>query len=127
MEALLAQAVLLNRTRGWKSHPQLLRFKNHRTPILAIGHYLLKIHEEAERRGYSFDKSKINKLRKIVEKIKLTKGQLFYEFNILKDRIRKRDPMKYREILKLEEEGVHIEPHPLFTLVEGDVEPWEKS
>ncbi len=63
----------------------------------------------------------------IVEKIKLTKGQLFYEFNILKDRIRKRDPIKHREILELEEEGVNIEPHPLFTLVEGDVEPWEKS
>ena len=127
MEALLAQAVLLNRTRGWKSHPQLLRFKNHRVPVFAIGYYLLKIHEEARRRGYSFDLSKINRPRGIVEKIKLTNGQLFYEFKILKERMKKRDPMKYREILKLEEEGDCVEPHPLFTLVEGDVEPWERS
>jgi len=127
MEALLAQAVLLDRTRGWKSHPQLLRFKNHGAPIFAIGYYLLKIHEEADGRGYSFDKSKIMKPREIAEKIKLTEGQMFYELKILKERMEKRNPMKYREIVKLEEEGERIEPHPLFKLIKGDVEPWERS
>lgn len=50
-EGLLAQAVLLNKTKRWKNHPQLLRFKNHKDPISAIGFYLLKIYEEAQRGG----------------------------------------------------------------------------
>ena len=36
---------------GRKNHPQLQRFKNHDNPIHAIGFYLVKIYEEADRRG----------------------------------------------------------------------------
>lgn len=126
-EALLAQAVLLNRTRGWKNHPQLLRFKNHRTPISAIGYYLLEIHGEARRRGYSYDKSKIVESVETVEPITITDGQLIYELVILKERLKKRDPKKYGELLKLEEAESRPKPHPIFIVIEGEVEPWERS
>ena len=60
-EALLAQAVLSNRTKGWKNHPQLVRFKGHIDPVSAVGFYLLRIHEEASQRRYNYDISKIKK------------------------------------------------------------------
>ena len=126
-EALLAQVVLLNKTKGWKKHPQLLRFKNHRNPISAIGYYLLKIHEEARRRGYTYDKSKIVEPVETVEPINITEGQLIYELEILKERLKQRDPKNYRELLKLEEAESRPKPHPIFIVIEGDVEPWEKS
>jgi len=127
MEALLAQAVLLNLTKGWKKHPQLWRFTNHRTPISAIGYYLLKIYEEAEGRGYNYDRSKIKKPVEMIEPISITEGQLIYEFKLLKNRLKVRDPEKYRELLKLENIGGYPRPHPIFIVTGGDVEPWEKS
>jgi hypothetical protein len=126
-ESLLAQKVLLNHTRGWKNHPQLYRFKEHESPIAAIGFYLLEIYLEAERRGYSFDKSKIIKPTEKVKKIKISESQLRYEFNILKERLKKRDPNKYFELPNFKEHGRSPEPHLLFFLIEGDVEPWERS
>ncbi len=125
-EGLLAQAVLLNRTKGWKNHSQLSRFKSHGYPILAIGFYLLKIYEEGCRRGYHYDKSRIIKIVDRVEPIKVTKGQLLFELEILKERLRERDTMKFRE-LELETSRCYPRPHPIFEVVDGEVEPWEKT
>ena len=127
-EGLLAQAVLLGKTKGWKSHSHLLRFKNHEKPVYAIGFYLLKIYEEANSRGHRYSKLKIVKLSENVSPIKVTKGQLLYEFHILKDRLKNRAPNKYKAVLKKIERKEHTpQPHPLFIMVEGEVEPWEKS
>jgi hypothetical protein len=60
-EALLAQAVLSNKTRGYKQHPQLLRFKTCTNPSLQICNYLRSIHGEAVRRGYNFDEAKLGR------------------------------------------------------------------
>ena len=38
-EALLAQAVLRGATRGYRRHPQLIRFQNHEEPQAAIAAY----------------------------------------------------------------------------------------
>ena len=54
-EALLAKAVLRGETRGYRHHPQLLRFQAHAAPRSAINAYLAAIHDEASERGYSFD------------------------------------------------------------------------
>ena len=40
-EALLAQAVLLGRTRGYTRHPQLQRFQTAADPVACIADYLL--------------------------------------------------------------------------------------
>ena len=42
-EALLAKAVLADRTRGYRHHPQLQRFRAHPRPIAAINAYLAVI------------------------------------------------------------------------------------
>lgn len=127
-EGLLAQAVLLGKTKGWKNHSHLLRFKNHEKPVSAIGFYLLKIYEEANIRGYRYSKFKIFEPSENVRPIKVTKGQLLYEFHDLKERLKNRAPNKYKEVLKkTERKEHHPQPHPLFIVVDGEVELWEKS
>ena len=58
-EALLAQKVLQGGTKGYKHHPQLLRFSETKNPPAALASYLKAVHEESVRRGYKFDVSKI--------------------------------------------------------------------
>ena len=126
-EGLLAQVVILGRTNGWKNHPQLIRFQNHKNPISAIGFYLLKLWEEAHKRGYNYDRSKIIKIAKKVKPIEVTKGQLLFEFSILKERLKRRSQVKFQEIQNLEKLETYPNPHPLFVVMEGGVAPWEKS
>jgi hypothetical protein len=119
-EALLAKAVLGGRTKGYRHHPQLERFKEAKTPLNAINAYLFAVWEEAVRRGYAFDRSKIE--FSVHERIPVTTGQLQYEMNHLKRKLEKRSPRKARELDDISEP----EPHPLFFVVEGEIAPWEK-
>lgn len=121
-EGLLAHAVLSDTTQGYKRHPQLERFKGCSTPIAAIDSYLWYVHEESMRRGYHFD---LNKLGPRVDcpKIPVTIGQLQYELEILKIKLKSRDANKYREIHSI----LKPEPNPLFEVVSGSIEPWEKA
>ena len=77
-EGLLAQAVLRGTTKGYKNHPQLDRFKTHPKPLMAIAYYLYEVSEEATRRGYIFDTSKIG-LTGNTPAIQTTSGQLEFE------------------------------------------------
>ena len=126
-EGLLAQSVLGGKTKGWKYHPQLDRFKNTQNPMLTIGYYLLKVFEESQRRTYHYDYSKIMMPVNTVHKIPVTAGQLEYEYKILKARIKTRSPSKYHALIQIERSDQHPEPHPLFVVVKGEVEYWEKT
>ena len=120
-ETLLAQAVLRGETRGYRNHPQLDRFKNHSAPLAAISRYLKAIHEEAEARGYSFDKNKIKPTRKAVT-LTVTSGQMAYEWAHLMAKLAERNPAlhgKWRDL------GLP-EAHPLFEVQAGEVEAWER-
>lgn len=122
-EGLLAQAVLKGKTKGYKNHPQLNRFKGCKNPLEAICAYLKEIASEAEKRGYNFSKEKLGcKGSNIVQKIRVKKGQLEYEFAHLKNKLRKRDR---RWLAKIENIKM-IEPHPLFKATKGGIESWEK-
>ena len=72
-EGLLAQAVLAGRTRGYTQHPQLNRFRSQNDPCAAVSSYLHHVVDEAERRGYSFDRSKLPTIA-ATESIELTNG-----------------------------------------------------
>ena len=120
-EALLAQAVLRGETRGYKHHPQLLRFAQTKNPPAALAAYLKAVHDEAVRRGYHFDGTKIGAVRSR-QKIKETRGQLFYEWRHLKQKLKKRDPARLREVATLKIPA----PHPLFKIIPGKVREWEK-
>lgn len=119
-ETLLAQKVLLGQTKGYRSHPQLKRFKSHADPLAAIGAYLQAVQLEATQRGYNFDASKI--LHKgSAAKIPVTEGQVAYELGHLKAKLKLRDAPTYAKLVQAGSPSVH----PLFRLIAGDVEDWE--
>ena len=118
-EALLAKAVLQNRTRGYRAHPQLNRFREHERPVAAINTYLVGLLVEARERGYKFDASKARGPRTDV-RISATSGQLCYEWSHLLRKLRERAPEVYRVARKSEPEA-----HDLFRLVAGPVAEWE--
>jgi hypothetical protein len=116
-EGLLAQAVLLGETRGYKHHPQLVRFSE----IAAIAEYLRIVHAESVCRGYNFAAGKIHRSRK-AGLIPVTRGQVEFEWNHLMSKLAKRDPVRQAMLKKVKRPAVH----PLFRVVPGDVEGWEK-
>lgn len=120
-EGLLARKVLQRETRGYKNHPQLYRFNANLQPRVAIDCYLRYVYEEAVRRGYHFDAAKIG-LKQQCLRIPLTNGQLRYELNHLKTKLRLRDPARYKKILAVKKPRVH----PLFKVIAGGIETWEK-
>jgi hypothetical protein len=119
-EALLAQAVLRGRTRGYRHHPQLTRFRAAPSPIAAIATYLRCIQAEATTRGYTFDHRKIARTapaRCIAE----TNGQLAYEWDHLCRKLQARSPAHHKSIRATK----RPKAHPLFILVRGEVREWE--
>lgn len=123
-EGLLAQKVLQGKTKGYKNHPQLERFKNNSDPMFAIGHYLHFIWKEAESRGYNYDYDKILYYSKSIKKIQTNCGQLMYEFIWLQRKLFNRDAEKYYSQYREEK----IVPHPIFEIKEDYylIETWEK-
>lgn len=121
-EALLAQKVLQGGTRGYKHHPQLARFQDHRRPVPALAAFLTGLADEAERRGYHFDTTKISRpvFRGQMEE---TDGQLLFEWRHLRKKLRVRAPAVLRQF-----GDVSVpEPHPLFRIVPGAIREWEKT
>jgi hypothetical protein len=121
-EALLAQAVLRGRTKGYRRHPQLTRFRAAPAPVRAIAFYLRAIRAEAVRRGYRFDAARIAKVRQ-AKPIPATRGQIEYEWEHLKAKLRQRDPTWLARLGAV----ASPTPHPLFRVVPGPVEAWERG
>ena len=121
-EGLLAQAVLAGKTKGYKHHPQLRRFQEAKSPRRLIALYLKQVHAEAELRGYSFDGRKIGRVGGVrLKSLKVSRGQLKYEWTHLTRKLKKRSPKWGRQFAKL----AGPEPHPLFRKTAGGVADWE--
>lgn len=121
-EALLAQKVLKGDTRGYRAHPQLERFRVESAGIAAIATYLEEIYRESVRRGYNFDKNKIAPGR-IRTKIAVSAGQIDFELEHLRSKLRVRDHACFERIAWLKRPLTH----PLFTRIPGPVEEWERG
>ena len=121
-EALLARAVLRGMTKGYRHHPQLARFSAHRFPRAAISAYLGAIHDEASVRGYTFDRSKVGRLRS-VDCIAVTRGQLEFEWQHLLAKVAVRSPEHYRKLRRIRAPQCH----PLVRLRAGQIEAWERG
>lgn len=121
-EGLLAQAVLAERTKGYKNHPQLDRFKAAAPPLRAIGQYLALVQEEATRRGYRFDASKLDEPAGDSIRLTVTDGQIALEREHLMAKLKARSPEDATRL-----EAATVRPHPMFEVVPGPVEPWEKA
>ncbi|WP_200963772.1 pyrimidine dimer DNA glycosylase/endonuclease V [Rothia mucilaginosa] len=153
-ETLLAQKVLRGLTRGYTNHPQLIRFRAHPQPLEAVAAYLSRLADEADARGYSFNRALIgagedstgenredknsaseNSADKAenpyasVVRIPVPLGQLEYELAFLQHKVAGRDPEwehQLRERLAARGELAAC-AHPLFEVVPGAIEPWEKT
>ncbi len=120
-EGLLARAVLRGKTRGYLHHPQLERFRAHRSPRAAINTYLRIIAQEAERRGYAFDRGKLGPGRRRII-LSATEGQLSHEWKHLLSKLRRRSPEWHASLRSVSSP----DSHPLFRIAPGPVEPWER-
>ncbi len=121
-ETLLAQAVLADRTRGYRSHPQLERFRAHDDPLGAVCWYLHGIADEADAGGYRYDRARINRPTFPVALIPVTTGQVDREWWWLRTKLAARSP----DLLRQWAELCRPEPHPSFEVVDGPVAPWER-
>ena len=158
-ETLLAQKVLRGLTRGYMNHPQLIRFRAHPQPLEAVATYLSGLADEADARGYSFNRALIgageddageNSAGKngtsnngtgkncadkaedpyaSVARIPVPLGQLEYELAFLQHKVAGRDPeWEHRLSERLAARGTLAAcAHPLFEVVPGAIEPWEKT
>lgn len=115
-EGLLAKKVLEGATKGYTNHPQLQRFRNHPRSEAAMNYYLHEVANEAEQRGYHFDRSKLQKLDSI-EQLTVTTEQVRYELEHLRNKLLVRDLARV--------DGLAPTVHPLFRVIDGPIESWE--
>ena len=120
-EGLLARAVLSGLTRGYRDHPQLTRFRSSPRPIACLDTYLAVVCDEADRRGYAFDRSKLGRGR-VRGKVTATRDQLAFEWAHLGKKLRQRARPP-----RLIGRSTAPEPHPLFRLVRGPIAEWERG
>ncbi|MBV9080497.1 MAG: DNA lyase [Elusimicrobia bacterium] len=119
-EALLAQKVLAGKTKGYRHHPQLERFRAHSSPRAAIAGYLRAVREDARRRGYRFN-ARLISTRTSRGRVDVTRGQLRYEWGHLRKKLRGRDAAWLARL-----DAFHPRAHPLFRVIAGGVESWER-
>lgn len=123
-ETLLAQKVLRGLTKGYRNHPQLDRFKVSPDPLVYICAYLHGLADEAEARGYNFNRSLVLLAPpEVLPPLEVTEGQIEYEFEFLRKKVQTRDPVWYHNRLTKSPPELL---HPLFVQVPGGIEPWEK-
>jgi hypothetical protein len=120
-EALLAQAVLRGKTKGYVHHPQLHRFQESSSPVGFIAQYLRVVHAEALRRGYRFAAARIGRAR-AEGRLTVSRAQLELEWRHLMEKLRSRDPRRYAELASVNSPR----PHPLFRVARGGVAHWER-
>lgn len=120
-EALLAQAVLHEKTKGYRHHPQLIRFRECRDPLAAISAYLRDVHSEAARRGYRFNGELILDASRPAA-IPETDGQLQFEWEHLGAKLADRN-QAWREA---QYDSRIATSHPLFEIVPGPIREWER-
>lgn len=119
-ETLLAKHVLEGKTKGYTNHPQLNRFKATENPIFAINYYLSEVQKEAEKRGYNFDRTKIDWNFKPIS-IDVNDKQVEYEFQHLLKKLEIRDIQKFENLKNIKK----IKLHPMFKEIKGEIEDWE--
>ena len=121
-ETLLAKHVLEGKTKWYRHHPQLNRFKSSISPLSLINSYLQAILDESLVRWYRFDATKIDTSLITEEILTVTSWQLIYELERLREKLSTRDLDRCLLLPKKDEE---ILLHPLFVMISGPIEDRE--
>ncbi len=122
-EGLLALHVLQNKTTGYRNHPQLQRFKESPSPIRSLSYYLHEVCKEGLYRGYTFNDRKIpkNNFAK-VKAITVTQKQVYYEWQHFKKKLKIRNKSHLKTLVDIDNPA----PHPLFRVIDGEIEQWKR-
>ena len=102
-EALLALKVLEGKTKGYRHHPQLLRFRSKPNPIAYIAEYLREVHVESVARAYHFNFDKIPTEMRTRGRIRESQGQLDYEWSHFMKKIGTRQPSLHQKLKSISE------------------------
>lgn len=121
-EGLLARTVLAGKTHGYRNHPQLRRFREVVDPLATLDAYLWEVVKEGRARGFRLDVEKLGPLTQ-VPALTVTDGQLQFEWGHLLGKLERRD----RARLLAWQQVTTPQAHPLFHVVPGPVEPWERG
>ncbi len=119
-ETLLAKHVLEGKTKGYKNHPQLLRFKNTKNPLGYINRYLSMVYKESVKRGFYFDKSKFEAIN-FDSKLTVSTGQINFEMQHLLKKLKIRDKKLFEKYKNISQ----IQPNAIFTIISGEIAAWE--
>lgn len=122
-EALLVQKILTGEVNAYNGNAQVERFRNYDNPVKAIGSYLSYIAVEGSKRGYKLSHEKILYPGFEQDLTPVSNGQLIFEMQHLRNKLKIRDKAKCAEIKKISA----IEANPLFDLTLGGIMDWEKS
>jgi hypothetical protein len=87
----------------------------------AISTYLHGIVDEAERRGYRFDRALVLGPPHLELRLEVTDAQVAYEWEHLRAKLAVRSP----DVFRLWEDLTEPDPHPLFRVVPGPLAEWE--
>jgi hypothetical protein len=83
--------------------------------------YLGCICEEAQARGYSFDRSKVGRWTEC-DRIEEARGQAEYEWEYLRAKLKRRSPARVALVRTVRRPY----SHPLFIVIGGEVRDWER-
>jgi hypothetical protein len=136
-EALLAQQVLHGEAEGYKNHSHMQRFYAlpREDAMQYMSDYLFYIWQEGQLRGYKMNVENIKDPRNerpILttpnQLFTVTSGQLALEYQILRAKTRERNIKHFTELdTKFPSHLLWVpKPNPVFTLVHGRKEEWEK-
>ncbi|MBI5681420.1 MAG: hypothetical protein HZC47_11045 [Methanobacterium sp.] len=120
-EGIMARNVISGKKHGYKNHPQLERFKKQRYPLIALDTYLLNVYMESKQRKYNFNRDLIG-FEFSKSKMEVTQGQMLYELKHLKRKLKLRDFKRYEKLMEVK----FPEPNPIFKVVTGNIESWER-
>jgi hypothetical protein len=102
--AVPAKKTASTRRSGWRE--ALLAQKVLQGTLAAISAYLWAVHDEATRRGFEFDASKITRDRRALS-LTVTKGQLAFEHQHLMKKLRRRNLKQLLAILAMIAQSNH--------------------
>lgn len=120
-EGISGYKALTGQQKMWANHSQLIRFKATDKPEYYLQIYLNQIFIE-----------RLNKWRDTIDAphitadmnplLEVTEGQLIYEWNHYLNKLAIRNKTLYNTLKQIDTP----EPHPIFKVIEGDIEQWEK-
>jgi hypothetical protein len=77
--------------------------------------------ENSVKRGFNFNKNKINP-DFVPTRLPVTDKQIKFELKHLLSKLETRDPEQFQKLSRKRK----ITVHPLFRIIDGEIEPWEK-